>query len=83
MYSYQSRWEELFTNQQGQVMTPQQVYKLLYNVAYLDNLQLNGPDKASRIANIYAVKATWIVYNSPKDIIKFTSHLLSYIGKDK
>ena len=83
MYSYQSRWEELFTNQQGQVMTPQQVYKLLYNVAYLDNLRLNGPDKASRIANIYAVKATWIVYNSPKDIIKFTSHLLSYIGKDK
>ena len=83
MYSYQSRWEELFTNQQGQVMTPQQVYKLLYNVAYFDNLRLNDPDKASRIANIYAVKATWIVYNSPKDIIKFTSHLLSYIGKDK
>ena len=64
-------------------MTPQQVYKLLYSVVYLDNLQLNGPDKASRIANIYSVKATWIVYNSPKDIIKFTSHLLSYIGKDK
>ena len=83
MYSYQSRWEELFTNQQGQIMTPQQVYKLLYSVVYLDNLQLNGPDKSSRIANIYAVKATWIVYNSPKDIIKFTSHLLSYIGKDK
>ena len=83
MHSYQSRWEELFTNQQGQVMTPQQVYNLLYIVAYLDNLQLNGPDKASRIANIYAVKATWIVYNSPKDIIKFTSHLLSYLRKDK
>lgn len=83
MYSYQSRWEKLFTNQQGQVMTPQQVYKLLYNVTYLDNLQLNGPDKASRIANIYAVKATWIVYNSPKDIIKFTAHLLSHLGKDK
>ena len=63
-------------------MNPQQVYKLLYKVAYLDNLPLNGPDKASRIANIYAVKATWIVYNSPKDIIKFTSHLLSYLGKD-
>ena len=55
-------------------MTPQQVYNLLYIVAYLENLQLNGPDKSSRIANIYAVKATWIVYNSPKDIIKFTSH---------
>ena len=64
-------------------MTPQQVYNLLYIVAYLDNLQLNGPDKASRIANIYAVKATWIVYNSPKAIIKLTSHLLSYLRKDK
>ena len=64
-------------------MTPQQVYKLLYDVAYLNNLPSNGPDKASKIANIYAVKATWIVYNSPKDIIKFTSQLLSYHGKDK
>ena len=63
-------------------MTPKQVYKLLYDVVYLNKLQLNGPDKASRIANIYAVKATWIVYNSPKDIIKFTSQLLSYIGKE-
>ena len=64
-------------------MSPQQVYKLLYKVVYMDNLQLNGPDKASRIANIYAVKATWIVYNSPKDIIKFTSHLLQHLWKDK
>ena len=64
------------------LITPQQVYKLLYHVAYMDNLQLNGPDKASRIANIYAVKATWIVYNSSKDIIKFTAQLLSYLGKD-
>ena len=63
-------------------MTPQQVYKLLYDVVYLNNLSSNGPDKAGRIANIYAVKATWIVYNSPKDIIKFTSQLLGYLRKD-
>ena len=63
-------------------MTPQQVYKLLYDVVYLNNLSSNRPDKAGRIANIYAVKATWIVYNSPKDIIKFTSQLLSYLRKD-
>jgi hypothetical protein len=56
-------------------LTPRQVYNLLYTVTKHDNKHL-GEDKSSRVANIYAVKATWTVYNNPREYLRFVSALL-------
>ena len=53
-------------------MTQHQTYNLIYEV--IKQQQLNrgvSKDKASRVANQYAVKATWYVFNSPSTQIKF------------
>lgn len=59
-------------------MTQRQIYDMLYLVTKHDNSHL-GDDKSSRVANSYAVKATWHVYNNPKAIIQFSSILLSQL----
>ena len=52
--------------------TQAQVYQLIYSVIKQETISL-GDDRASRIANQYAVKATWIVYNNPTEYLKFVS----------
>ena len=61
-------------------MTTRHVYELIYTVVKLDNKHL-GNDKASRIANITAVKSTWQVCNNPKLIIDFTQALLNHFKR--
>lgn len=52
--------------------TQAQVYQLIYSVIKQENMHL-GDDKASRIANQYAVKAAWTVYNNHTEYLKFVS----------
>ena len=61
--------------------TPEHVYKVIYTVIKRNNLHL-GADKASRVANQYAVKATWIVYNNPKEYLKFAYEFMLALLKD-
>ncbi len=56
-------------------LTPRDVYNLLYTVTKHDNKHL-GEDKSSRVANIYAVKATWAIYNNLREYLRFVLALL-------
>ena len=61
--------------------TQEHVYKVIYTVIKCNNLHL-GADKASRVANQYAVKATWIVYNNTKEYLKFAYKFILALSKD-
>ncbi len=56
--------------------TQAQVYQLIYAIIKNERIHL-GADKASRLANKYAVKATWIVYNNPAEYIKFVNKFIA------
>lgn len=62
-----------------QELTRQQVYQTVYVVIKHENSHL-GEDKASRVANQYAVKATWHVYNLPRDYLNFADKFLTIIS---
>ena len=56
-------------------MTPLETYTAIYNTLKHRLLTINtlmSKDKASRIANKFAVKHTWEFYNEPYKLKEFT-----------
>jgi len=62
-------------------MTTEHVYKIIYIVIKDSKLHL-GEDKASAIANTFAVKATWHVFNSPSEYLRYAHIFSQIITKD-
>ena len=58
-------------------MHPRDTYRLIYYVAMYDNIHL-GADKASRVANICAVKSTNYVHHRPIIRERYLRALLNY-----
>lgn len=44
--------------------TPKEIYQAAYEARYTTLVQTNTTDKASRLANIFAVKSTWFLFNN-------------------
>ena len=62
-------------------MTTEHVYKTIYTVIKYIHAHL-GEDKSSRKANIFAVKATWSVFNTPSEYLWYAEFLLQIPTKD-
>ena len=58
------------------IFTRHHVYKVIYAVIKANNLHL-GADKASRVANQYAVKHTWRVYTNTEEYTLFAYKFMS------
>lgn len=52
--------------------TCKEIYQAAYEARYTSLVQTHTPDKASRLANIFAVKATWFLFNNQNNPTAFS-----------
>lgn len=52
--------------------TCKEIYQAAYEARYTSLVQTNTPDKASRLANIFAVKSTWFLFNNQDNPTAFS-----------